>query len=217
MNELKTQTTIIPDSFLGQTSWCYDSISAGNQSYGTLVGAWEQMKLAIETHVPEPRVIITAGAHVGMYVYGYASMFKTVYAFEPDPLHFYCLVNNVQFPNVIKIQAGIGEIPAFGSMIGNSLGASLTEEVNTAPFIPILPLDSFQFPVVDMIQLDIEGYELRALKGAVHTIVQHKPLLMLENGHYENIVDFLTPLGYTIVERLHWDTIWKWGIHEPQV
>lgn len=217
MNELDLQVTSLPDSFLGQTPWCFDSISTGNGSWSTLVGAWGPMKAAIEKHIPDPRVIISAGAYVGMYICGYASLFKTVYAFEPDPVHFYCLVNNVQFPHVIKIQAGLGEMPAFGAMVGNSLGANLSEEISNSPYIPILPLDVFHFPVVDVIQLDIEGYELRALKGAVHTIVQHKPLLMLENGHYENIVDFLTPLGYTIVERLQWDTVWKWGVNEPEV
>ena len=175
------------------------------------------MKLAIETHIPERRVMISAGAHVGVYIQGYAALFNMVYAFDPDPLHFYCLVNNVQHHNVVKIQAALGEMPSFGSMVGNSLGANMTEDLNTHPFIPILPIDAFRFPVVDVIQLDVEGYELRALRGAIHTITASKPLLIIENGHYENIVDFLTPLGYTIVERLQWDTVWKWKSHEPQI
>lgn len=207
MNELKGIVTHITESFQGSNEWFYPPCGQ-DWTWGALVGDWEPLKAAIEQHAPEKRVIITAGAHCGLYAYGYAGGFRTVYAFEPDPVHFYCLVNNVQFHNVIKIQAGLGETPSFGSMVGASVSATVSEDVNAGPFIPVLPLDGFNFPVVDVIQLDIEGYELRALKGAIQTITAHHPLLILENGHLQEIVDFLTPLGYTCTNRLAWDSVW---------
>jgi len=35
--------------------------------------------------------------------------------------------------------------------------------------------------------------------------------LIIENGHQQIFVDFLTLLGYTIIERMQWDTVWGWG------
>jgi FkbM family methyltransferase len=208
MNELKDLTIITCEPFNGNSLWVETTEADGH--WRTLVEAWPDLKRVLETYTTERRTIISAGAHIGMYVAGYADLFKVVYAFEPHPLHFYCLVNNVQFPHVIKIQAGVGEKASMGSMVGNSLGAWMNEQIDAKPYLPIVPIDAFQFPAVDVIQLDVEGYELRALTGAIDTITTHHPLLIIENGHEQNIVDFLRPLGYTIVERMQWDTVWKW-------
>lgn len=208
MTEFNLISPVIKEDFNGQNEWRYTP-AGQDWTWGALIGDWPPIKAAIEKHTPRQHTIITGGAHVGLYAHGYAGMFKRVYAFEPHPLHFYCLVGNVQLNHVIKIQAGLGEEASFGAMVGDSVGASMSvagEDV----FLPIIPIDVFHFTDVDVIQLDVEGYELRALKGAIRTITKFKPLLILENGHHQEIVDFLIPLGYTTQERLTWDTVWKY-------
>lgn len=63
--------------------------------------------------------------------------------------------------------------------------------------IPTFLIDDMQLEHCDLIFLDVEGFELEALKGATETIKKFGPLVMAER--YENkeeIVDFLVPLGY---------------------
>jgi len=208
MNELKNLSIVNEASFLSNSFWHTTPVNDGH--WGVLTPDWPNFKRVLETHTTERRTIVSAGGHIGLYACGYAELFKTVYVFEPDPLHFYCLVNNVQFPNVIKLQCAVGEKPSMGAMVGNGMGARVDSSGENL-CLPIVPIDAFQFPTVDVIQLDVERYELQALKGAIDTIMTHHPLLIIENGHEQNIVDFLGPLGYTIIERMQWDTVWGWG------
>jgi hypothetical protein len=41
-------------------------------------------------------------------------------------------------------------------------------------------IDDMHLPSCDLIQLDIEGYELFALQGAQRTIEQYRPVIMIE-------------------------------------
>jgi hypothetical protein len=68
---------------------------------------------------------------------------------------------------------------------------------------------------VDFIQLDIEGFELRALKGAAETITRSHPVIMVEQkGLGERIGDtdtevvaWLERMGYCargVINNDHW-------------
>jgi hypothetical protein len=49
----------------------------------------------------------------------------------------------------------------------------------------------------DFIKIDIEGFEREALLGAVRTLEQHRPRMMVEvQAHHEEITDLLHGLGY---------------------
>jgi Methyltransferase FkbM domain len=45
-------------------------------------------------------------------------------------------------------------------------------------------LDSFQFPRVDLLKVDVEGYELEVLKGSLDTIARCHPDMMIEMHHW---------------------------------
>jgi hypothetical protein len=44
----------------------------------------------------------------------------------------------------------------------------------------IKTLDSFEFPQIDYLKVDIEGFELQFLKGAAETIKRTKPVINIE-------------------------------------
>ena len=67
--------------------------------------------------------------------------------------------------------------------------------------IPMLPLSAFNFPMLDLIQLDIEEYEINALRGAYGIIDQHKPVIILENAT-DKIKHLMTELEYTVAEDI---------------
>jgi hypothetical protein len=72
--------------------------------------------------------------------------------------------------------------------------------------IPTISIDSLNLQACDLIQFDIEGYELKALMGSVETIRKYKPILCIEfcekwlNRYEDNsdkLTDFLEKIGYS--------------------
>ncbi len=70
--------------------------------------------------------------------------------------------------------------------------------------IKMLTLDSYKFNLVDIIKIDVEGYELQVLKGARKTIRKHKPVIQCElrESHTKrfgynsmDLVNFVMKLG----------------------
>jgi hypothetical protein len=84
--------------------------------------------------------------------------------------------------------------------------------VESRPNIPILKIDDIKFTELDLIHLDIEGYEFYALKGGIETIKKFKPVIVLEvceDGHSEkygytraDMETFLDMIEYKFVKQL---------------
>jgi hypothetical protein len=72
-----------------------------------------------------------------------------------------------------------------------------------------------QLPACDLIQLDLEGYEVYALYGARETIRRHRPVLIVEinkSAGYEGfgrdeIRRAIAELGYRVVGRFGSDEV----------
>lgn len=162
----------------------------------------------VSKYVENRRVLIQAGGNCGLYVKKYAGLFDLVYTFEPDPVNFYCLNLNVTEPNVLKYQACLGEKHE-GVSIGNFMLDVGATHVTGAGALPTLRIDDLTAPACDLIHLDIEGYELHALKGATETINKFKPVIALEfcrdwaarySTTLADIENHLAELGYEFFE-----------------
>lgn len=138
-------------------------------------------------HLKKRDVVVTAGTNCGMYARFYSKLFKHVYAFEPEPSAFHCMVNNCPFENVIKINAAVGigngiigikkAAPGGDNMnVGMNVVVAATEEYQ----IPMMAIDSLNLNGCDLLQLDVEGYELPAIQGAIKTIQKYKPVIVAE-------------------------------------
>jgi len=46
--------------------------------------------------------------------------------------------------------------------------------------VPATALDSYDFPRLDLLKMDIEGMELEGLAGAAACIAKHRPILLVE-------------------------------------
>ena len=167
-------------------------------------------------YLTKNRVVITAGANQGMYVRFFAKKFETVYAFEPDPLNFHCMVINNQLDNVVKMQCALGEKNGWCRVNRNGTNNTgtwtITSEDNTKPEfanlrIPMISIDSLNFSIVDLIQLDVEGFEHNIIIGAMETIKRCQPVISLENGHKEEILALMKSLNYKKVDQSVSDTI----------
>jgi FkbM family methyltransferase len=60
---------------------------------------------------------------------------------------------------------------------------------------------------VSVIQLDVEGHEEQALRGALDTIIRCRPLIVLEAIWLAKLPEFLTDLGYRITAEVHGNVV----------
>jgi FkbM family methyltransferase len=136
--------------------------------------------------------VVQAGGNIGVYPIAFAHRFERVVCFEASPVIFECLTANtnsdVLCPQDIRNRMLICNA-ALGAQEDNvavnynteHCGASFIEKCHRAEdAVQMIPLDRIRFRACDLIQLDVEGYELPALIGATATIAQHRPLIILE-------------------------------------
>lgn len=177
--------------------------------------------LAAAAVVPQRRVAVQAGGHLGIFPKALAEIFETVYTFEPAADLFEHLMHNAPEPNILKFQAALGDAR---QMVGLSRvrrdGKPNPHEgithVSGAGNIPTLRIDDLGLPVCDLIQLDLEGWELYAIRGGVETIARCRPVLALEvnkNLGYlgiemEFMRDVVRDLGYRFMTRMHSDEVY---------
>lgn len=168
------------------------------------------------------KIMVQAGGNCGFLLSKFVPHFEHVYTFEPDPVNFYCLNQNVTEEHVIKFQCCLGkdnELVKVQQLIRpdrpHDIGGI---HVNGTGFTPTLTIDQLNLPDCNLIQLDIEGYEYNALVGATKTIEKYRPVLCIEwckkwadryNVEQKSIEQFLNNFSYAPVATLGVDTIYK--------
>jgi FkbM family methyltransferase len=177
--------------------------------------------------------IIDIGANNGNFTIDFAHLVGDtgkVYAFEPQRLIYYQLCGNV-FMN------GLDNVYCYNHAIGNVVTSISMEKVdyhNTGDvnfgnvkidessrwrkidghlipaekeYVLEVPLDQYSFNDVVFIKIDVQGYELKAIKGAVRTIEKHRPYLFVEfeddllreSGTSEaELQSYIESLGYVV-------------------
>lgn len=157
-------------------------------------------------------VCVQAGGNQGMYPRLLAELFNHVYTFEPDPLNFYCLVDNCQKDNIYKMQAALGDGHGMCRVNRRLMDNTGTHMVSTGTedcHVPIMTIDSLYLPDCGFIQLDVERHETYAIKGAINTIAKFKPVIQLELPNNEEILNLIGPYGYKKIATSKADTFYK--------
>jgi FkbM family methyltransferase len=159
----------------------------------------------IKKYVNSFDTAVQAGGNTGFYTAQYAAMFDTVYTFEPDYLNFQCMSRNLTEQNIIKLQACVGDTHGLVGL--NIVDRNRGENsVNGTGIYPMLTIDDLSLNSCNLIHLDIEGYELYAIKGAVNTIVKYKPTVVLEVWDHSDtqiqLEQLLAELDYKMVDIL---------------
>lgn len=145
-------------------------------------GDFAQSLDVVMPYVKSREIVVQAGGNCGLWPAVLAKAFRKVYTFEPDPVNFYCLVRNCQFPNVVKIQAALGAPDhAPIEMDGNpqNCGGYFVRDTEDG-FAPVLTIDTLHLTGVGLIYLDIEGFESYAIEGARETLMRDRPVLAIE-------------------------------------
>lgn len=175
---------------------------------------------AVIARVPQKRVAVQAGGNLGIFPKRLAESFETVYCFEPSPALFPLLCKNAPEANIVRFQAALGYHRQFVSMAQVRRDGKpdphegITHVSGPGP-IPTLRIDDLTLPVCDLLQLDLEGFELYALQGAVDTLERCRPVLCVEINkslgfmglEKADVHALIRAAGYRFVEKLQSDHV----------
>lgn len=175
-------------------------------------GSYEPAKTeAYLSAVKAGDVVFDVGAHVGYYATIASQIVGEtgrVFAFEPHPflnrfLRRHKQLNRLDNLTIITTTVGdkAGEV-RFETRCGLGTGHLAEDGAIVVPMVALDDLtESGELPPPNVIKMDVEGAEIRALKGACRTIEKHRPILLVATHGAEThqfCVDFLTNLGYSL-------------------
>lgn len=204
-----------------------------NSLYKT--GQWESYLLTISKFFfkdIESPLIIDIGANLGAYSIPIAKSIQQsggqVIGFEPQRIVYYQLCGNIilnRLDNYIALNKAVGqtnqeiEIPEIDYNKNHNIGAfSLDKSLrktlkmeqymkNKTNTVPMITLNSFSTPKSPaLIKIDVEGYELNTLKGAINFLEQNQyPPILFEawsNDWFKEekveLLNYIKYLGYSI-------------------
>jgi len=165
--------------------------------------------------IPPGGIVVDGGAFIGDHTVAYAERVGStglVWAFEVSPAALECLrFNTARLPQVRVVSAALADRAGHVTIqmgLPNA-GADRIGTVGSTGF-PAIPLDAFSFPRLDYVKLDLEGYELKALRGAERVLRQHHPIVVAESGRHlraygdepSDLVTWMVSLGYDRGETL---------------
>jgi len=105
---------------------------------------------------------------------------KKVIAFEPDKVHFACLERNCTI-NCDPRQEAVGSENKHISLTEDDF--TQAKRVEKEGDIRMVTLDSLAYENVDLIKIDVEGYEMEVLKGANNTLAGTQYLMIELNNN----------------------------------
>ena len=160
-----------------------------------------------ESQTKKMKTVLDIGAWCGTWAKAIEPFAKKVIAFEPDKTHFKCLQRNCTINCDPRMEAVGSEIKE----------VSLTEDdftqakrVDQQGNIRMITIDSMDYQDVDMIKIDVEGYEMEVLKGATKTLESVQYLMIELNNNTKKygssnieIEKHLQSLGFKVLMD-HW-------------
>jgi len=179
---MKTQTVIDRPGAPIEKWWGPDYDS---ESVRYAVNEWQKKANYILSLVDKKRTVIQAGGNVGVFPKRLAQHFMSVYTFEPVRFNYECLLKNIEgIYNIVPYNKGLSDKEQNTHIKWkheNNCGAVRLSEDDDGD-IKLITLDSIEIIDVDMIWLDVEGFEYKALQGAKQTIEKYRPVIILENN-----------------------------------
>ena len=169
-----------------------------------------------------PGKVIEVGANIGCHTISLAKALalekRQVVAFEPQPFIFQNLCANLALNGLTNVTAwpwacgaknetvyfSLPDYNTHGNFGGISVGAKATSGDVAVPCVRLDDVIKIDDPV-SLLKIDVEGYELLTLQGAIGVLNHSRPLLYLENDHAEKsqaLIEWLWSQNY----QLFWHT-----------
>ena len=162
------------------------------------------------------RRIIDIGAWWGPWSLFWQPHAEKLEIFEPNKKILPMLEHNISiYKNCKLYKTALGESNGTVSMAYDTHSGT-NHVTDSLGDIQIHTLDSYNFTEVDVIKIDVEGYEIPVLKGAEQTITTNKPIIQVEGNssgkrygiHKKQILELLNSWGMTRIEKKWPDQVW---------
>ena len=157
--------------------------------------------------------VLDIGAWVGTWTMAMNSFCGKVIAFEPDPVHYECLVKNCS-EDVETHQLAVGNEEKMISLSEDNF--TQAKRVIGDGNIPMVTIDSLNLDDVDLIKIDVEGYEMEVLKGAENTLKNVEYLMIELNNNSKKygssnleIEKYLKKMEFEIIIKVWPDVVWR--------
>jgi FkbM family methyltransferase len=196
-------------------------------------GCWDLREILDSIHFFERfapvnhDIILDIGCNMGAWTLPVCNRFPdhTIHAFDCQEPLINCLDRTINLNKLEKVKTylvavsdvdGEIEFPSLNYNWGSNFGAfELEPVIRNSDFngvtlpgkytkIPSRTIDSFEFDNVGLIKIDVEGMELKVLKGAVKTLQKCKSVVLFENHKtdYNEVVTLLNHINYQIINTV---------------
>jgi FkbM family methyltransferase len=156
---------------------------------------------AIVDTLPADAVIVDGGANAGFFTVPVAHRTQgrgtRIVSFEPQRQLFQALGGSLalnEYRHVYLHNCGLGaepgtaQLPAIDYSVVQDFGTVQLDDNATVAehgwmadrVVDIVSIDAMALPGLDFFKLDVEGYEIPALRGALETIKKHRPWIWVE-------------------------------------
>jgi FkbM family methyltransferase len=156
---------------------------------------------AIVDTLPADAVIVDGGANIGFFTVPVAHRTQgrgtRIISFEPQRQLFQALGGSLALNGYRHVylhncglgeEPGIAQLPAVDYSIAQDFGTVSLSDKTTVDedgwmgdrVVDVTSIDAMDLPRLDFFKLDVEGYEVSALKGALATIKRHRPWIWVE-------------------------------------
>lgn len=175
--------------------------------------------------IKEDSIVLDVGANIGTVALRASSIATrgSVYAFEPGATNYAALQQNIalnKLTNIVVINKALGAVAGQSRLFTvNRFNAGMNrilpsdDDFKGFEVVGVSTLDDEVLHLglerIDLIKIDVEGYELNVLKGARNVLERFRPMVVVEvidanlraNGHRAaELIDFLTALGYYFID-----------------
>lgn len=155
-------------------------------------------------------IAVDIGANFGIWSYHLSKLFVHVESFEPiceccDVIRSTHSKNISVHNEALSSAAGNMElrIPVEkGRLLLQSAKLGELDGQFKSEIVPVRKLDDYEFANVRFMKIDVEGHEIEVLRGAEKTIINEKPVMIIEieQRHLDfpmnNVFDLLKSYGY---------------------
>ena len=151
--------------------------------------------------------VIDIGAWCGTWTKAIEPYARKVIAFEPDKTHFECLQRNCTIncdPRMEAVGAEVKEI----SLTQDDF--TQAKRIDREGKIRMTTIDNMNYENVDLMKIDVEGYEMEVLKGATKTLQSVQYLMIELNNNTKKygssnieVEKYLGSIGYKLLME-HW-------------
>lgn len=180
------------------------------------------------------RTILDIGGYTGIYslVAGKANPNAKIHVFEPSHITVMKLKENIKqnflegriIVHNVALSNGVGNLFSFSTERESMASTNRVSRSSSsqAQRVNHSSLDSYLIENVDLIKIDVEGFESEVIDGAIETIRRYKPIVVMECLDHEELerirlvltaLDYLPPIRVGESDGDEKNFIWSTSSH----